>query len=56
MLDWETAGFFPHDWELPKWKIEGRTPEKRHMETKARKRQLDFFCADSEDEEKGAEK
>lgn len=45
ILDWETAGFFPPDWELPKWKIEGRTPEKLRMETEARKHQLAFFGA-----------
>lgn len=43
ILDWETAGFFLPDWELPKWKMDGRTPEKRQMEIEAKKHQLAFF-------------
>ncbi|KIH90560.1 hypothetical protein SPBR_00935 [Sporothrix brasiliensis 5110] len=51
ILDWETAGFFPRDWELPKWKVEARTPEKLHMETEAKKRHLALFGADFADDE-----
>ncbi|CAK7219715.1 hypothetical protein SEUCBS140593_003988 [Sporothrix eucalyptigena] len=46
ILDWETAGFFPPDWEVPKWKMEDRAPEKRQMEVEAKKRQLALFGPD----------
>ncbi|CAK7235778.1 hypothetical protein SCUCBS95973_009383 [Sporothrix curviconia] len=45
ILDWETAGFFPQEWELPKWKMEQRSREKSIMTKEAKKRQLAFFGA-----------
>ncbi|KIH91034.1 hypothetical protein SPBR_02053 [Sporothrix brasiliensis 5110] len=43
ILDWETAGFFPPDWELPKWKLEGRSQDKHRVQLEARKHQRAFF-------------
>ncbi|OAA61298.1 Protein kinase-like domain protein [Niveomyces insectorum RCEF 264] len=51
ILDWETAGFFPPAWELPKWKVEERSQEKYRMTMEAKKRQLAFFGTDFLDED-----
>ncbi|CAK7229827.1 hypothetical protein SCUCBS95973_007361 [Sporothrix curviconia] len=50
IVDWETAGFFPPEWELPKWKIEDRS-EKHKMQMEAKKRQLALFGAGFVDED-----
>lgn len=52
ILDWETAGFFPPEWELPKWKVDERSLEKRQMDTEATKRELALFGADFANTEK----
>lgn len=43
ILDWETGGIFPPSWELPKWKVEGRSEEKYNIIMEAKKRQLALF-------------
>ncbi|CAK7264450.1 hypothetical protein SEPCBS57363_001082 [Sporothrix epigloea] len=50
IIDWETAGFFPQDWELPKWKFNNHTPEELQLISEAKARQLPLFGADFADE------
>ncbi|KAG6261631.1 hypothetical protein E4U47_008223 [Claviceps purpurea] len=42
ILDWETAGFFPQEWELPLWTVNG-PQEKYRMTTEAHRREIFAF-------------
>lgn len=42
IIDWETAGFFPPEWELPLWKQDSRE-EKSSLISCAQKRDKGFF-------------
>jgi hypothetical protein len=42
ILDWETAGFFPQEWELPYWKANSRR-EKSDMSLHVKDRELATF-------------
>ncbi|KAG6148720.1 hypothetical protein E4U37_007338 [Claviceps purpurea] len=42
ILDWETAGFFPQEWELPLWTING-PQEKYRMGKEAHRREIFAF-------------
>ncbi|KAG6072145.1 hypothetical protein E4U31_007394 [Claviceps sp. LM219 group G6] len=42
ILDWETAGFFPQEWELPLWTING-PQEKYRMTREAHGREITCF-------------
>ncbi|KAG5934870.1 hypothetical protein E4U59_005947 [Claviceps monticola] len=42
IVDWETAGFFPQEWELPLWTVNGRQ-EKFQMIEEAHRRDSTFF-------------
>lgn len=42
ILDWETAGFFPQEWELPLWTVNG-PQEKYRMTTEAHRREITSF-------------
>ncbi|KAG6128110.1 hypothetical protein E4U12_005428 [Claviceps purpurea] len=44
ILDWETAGFFPQEWELPLWTVNG--PEEKYRMTREAHRQ-EIFAFDS---------
>ncbi|CAK7264451.1 hypothetical protein SEPCBS57363_001083 [Sporothrix epigloea] len=50
IIDWETAGFFPKDWELAKWKVNSRAPEELLLMSEAKAHQLLLFGADFADE------
>ncbi|KAG6092973.1 hypothetical protein E4U31_006978 [Claviceps sp. LM219 group G6] len=38
ILDWETAGFFPQEWELPLWTVQGQ--EQYRMSEEAHRREM----------------
>ncbi|KAG6273294.1 hypothetical protein E4U48_002896 [Claviceps purpurea] len=42
ILDWETAGFFPQEWELPLWTVNG-PQEKYRMSREAHRREIASF-------------
>ncbi|KAG5956114.1 hypothetical protein E4U57_002847 [Claviceps arundinis] len=42
ILDWETAGFFPQEWELPLWTVNG-PQEKYWMSREAHRREITSF-------------
>lgn len=42
ILDWETAGFFPQEWELPYWKANSRI-DKSSMSLQVKDRELATF-------------
>ncbi|KAG6060751.1 hypothetical protein E4U32_003305 [Claviceps aff. humidiphila group G2b] len=42
ILDWETAGFFPQEWELPLWTVNG-PQEKYRMSREAHGREIACF-------------
>ncbi|KAG6165436.1 hypothetical protein E4U51_004353 [Claviceps purpurea] len=44
ILDWETAGFFPQEWDLPLWTVNG--PEEKYRMTREAHRQ-EIFAFDS---------
>ncbi|RCI07397.1 hypothetical protein L249_1365 [Ophiocordyceps polyrhachis-furcata BCC 54312] len=42
ILDWETAGFFPQEWDLPFWTANG-PQERRQMSVQAKRREMALF-------------
>ncbi|CCE30266.1 uncharacterized protein CPUR_04114 [Claviceps purpurea 20.1] len=42
ILDWETAGYFPQEWELPLWTVNG-PQEQYRMTTEAHRREITSF-------------
>ncbi|KAG6288067.1 hypothetical protein E4U09_005758 [Claviceps aff. purpurea] len=47
ILDWETAGFFPQEWELPLWTVNGPREQSRMAEVAHRREITSFDSPDT---------